>query len=360
MPVTRRSDLSLLYKILRTFIRPMRPHLVTPKGKYPAGSPRLTKHPRRVGEVTITEREVLVPSTGNVFSTSFDTRINTQTENIWIYDFHPPTTQTSSNSNANTNANSPTQTIYYFAGGSFQSPPSSSHWTFCAHIAAALGPSGSRVVLVSYPLAPHSPACDSLPLLRRWLARTLGAEIDTDGVTLAGDSSGANIALSLALWCAEQRAFAAAGTSADAMTGYLRLRRVKGVLVISPPVNLRALNGKPKVVRADAVDPVLGKWHADRVAEVWGAGSDVRDPYLSPGLADLKDLKTSKIAVNGVVGTADVLAPDALAFMEKCEAEGVDGEWLVWEGQMHCFPLAACYGLREGKEAREWILKTLQ
>lgn len=94
----------------------------------------------------------------------------------------------------------------------------------------------------------------------------------------------------------------------------------------------------------------------------WSKGSftDGQNRYLSPGLADLTNLRASGIRIDGVIGTADVLAHDSMVFLERCREEDVPGRWLVWEGQMHCFPLAACYGLREGKEARDWIVNVLR
>jgi hypothetical protein len=44
----------------------------------------------------------------------------------------------------------------------------------------------------------------------------------------------------------------------------------------------------------------------------------------------------------------------------KLEEFGVKGEWLVWEKQMHCFPLAWTYGLSEAKHGKDWILDLLR
>ncbi|KAI1212012.1 Alpha/Beta hydrolase protein [Annulohypoxylon truncatum] len=346
--ITCRTDLSLLYRVLRIVIRPLRPHLVTPKGEYPAGSPRLRKHPHRIGKVSITEREILIPS--NLLLDS-EASSGFKAESLWVYDFHLPV------SGNNNNRATATHTVYYFAGGGFQAPASSEHWKFCAYLASSLP--RSRVVLVSYPLAPHSPAKTTLPFLRRWLIQELRDAAAGDRVvSLVGDSSGANIALSLGLWCADQLALAKSGTGLE-----LDYHRLKSVLAISPPTDLRSpLKGRaPSKAEADAQDPVLGPRIADAAATAWSADSEIerRNPYLSLILADLANLKASGIRVNGVVGTADVLAPDALEFVDRCGGEGVKGQWLVWNGLMHCFPLAACYGLREGVEGRDWIVRVL-
>ncbi|KAI1137538.1 Alpha/Beta hydrolase protein [Hypoxylon sp. FL0543] len=343
--ITHRSDLSLLYRILRAVIRPLRPRLVAPKREYAAGSPRLQNHPRKIHGVTITEREVLVsPDLSSQSAPIYGSA--TESESLWVYDFRPQ--------DGNQEPGQGTHTVYYFPGGGFQSPAASEHWKFCAYLASRLP--RSRVVLVSYPLAPSSPASTTLPLLRRWLTQTLEDTAAGNGVvSLTGDSSGANIALSLGLWCADQLATTKSGPGEDRRS-YLRCLR--SILASSPPTDMN--NSNPAIAEADARDPVLGKRVADGAAEAWSTGSDKRDPYLSPKLADLGNMRATGVEINGVLGTADVLAPDALEFAERCRGEGVRGNWLVWEGQMHCFPLTACYGLREGREARDWVVKVLQ
>ncbi|CAJ2507322.1 Uu.00g085080.m01.CDS01 [Anthostomella pinea] len=344
--LTRRSDLSPLYKVLRKVIRPLRPRLVSSDERCPAGSPRLEKHPRSVNKVDITERKIeLLPNLSS--DVNGDRKSG---DLLWVYDFQPSNEIFSSG-----DGNRGIHTMYYFAGGGFQSPPSSEHWKLCAHLASTPASTGGRVVLVSYPLAPGSPAKDSLPLLRRWLAQALrDAEAQNGIVSLLGDSAGANVALSLGLWCADQLALAKVNTNTEAADSLSRLR---SVMAISPPTDMR--NQNPAVPLADATDPVLAKSVTDGAAEAWSKGSDKEDPYLSPNLADLKNVAAGGMRLNGVIGTSDVLAPDALVFLEKCKDEGVKGDWLVWEGQMHCFPLAACYGLRESKESRDWVEKTL-
>ncbi|KAI1340952.1 Alpha/Beta hydrolase protein [Xylariaceae sp. FL0016] len=334
--VTERADLSALYKVLRKAIRPLRPRLVTSDDEYPAGSPRLEKHPHKVGKVSIAEHkiEVSLESSGS----SAGDQVNGDI--LWVYEFQPPVQKVTAR-----------HTLYYFAGGGFTAPASSEHWKFCAHIASTLASSGGRVVMVSYPLAPHSPARDSLPILRRWLTQTLREDVrDNNIISLIGDSAGANVALSLAIWCADELARARESGDTDTVR---YLSGLKSVLAISPPTDMRNLN--PAVPLADARDPVLGKSVTDEAARAWSLGSDRTDPYLSPNLVHLRNVSNSDVRVNGVIGTADVLAPDALVFLDKCKAEGVKGHWLLWEDQMHCFPLSACYGLKEGKEARTWV-----
>lgn len=217
--VTHRDDLSLIYKFLRIAVLwPLRPHLVSYKKSYPGGSQRQYHHPQRLHGVTIKEKKASIPATSSPadYGASGAYAFSVP-DTLWMYDFEPPATgfepavlptllpaPPSASASANANAKSypgasggpgtrrksnaglaadaalaarGPHTIYYFAGGGFRAPPSSEHWKFCAQLASALSlpPLGNttiaeraethaRVVLVSYPLAPHSPARDSLPL----------------------------------------------------------------------------------------------------------------------------------------------------------------------------------------------------
>lgn len=238
-------------------------------------------------------------------------------------------------------------------------------------------------------------------LVRRWLEQALAETAKTNGtVALAGDSAGANVALSLGLWIADRigtlegppglTTLTRSHTIPEEVPGYggygvdkngssdgsnstqpatvaavtdpSVLRRLKSIMAISPATDLRPGRHSASRADADARDKVLGQGAADEAATAWakGSGTDGQSRYLSPGLADLANLRASGIRIDGVIGTADVLAHDSMVFLQRCREEEVPGRWLVWEGQMHCFPLAACYGLREGREARDWVAEVLR
>jgi acetyl esterase/lipase len=312
--VTTRSDLSLLYRVLRTVIRPLRPRLVKPGKPLPAGSPKLK---RPSSKCKIEERK---------------------SHDIYLYDFHPP------GHDANLNASRTSlHQIFYFAGGGFQSPPSSEHWKMCAELSIRLEAT-HHVTIVSYPLAPNSSAKESLAMLRPWLEGEMrrAGEIG-QRVTLMGDSAGGNIVLSLAIWWAGQKD---------------RLGDLVNVMAISPATDLRNVNEGIK--DADTHDPVLTIGLTTSVGKTWAGSLGTSDPTVSPNLADLSVLAQSNVRIHGVVGTHDVLGPDAIVFRDLCAKYIVSGKWLQWEGQMHCFPLASVYGLREGKDAMNWIIDVLK
>jgi acetyl esterase/lipase len=300
--------------------------------------------------------------------------------------------------------------VYYFSGGGFRSPPSGEHWRFLAQLAQDLAGHRSSVtfpgsqrsvdpesdakielIMVSYPLAPTSPASESLRVLRNWLRRVMDdAVANKETLSLMGDSSGGNIIMSLGFWAVEHyevkkpppsptvdQSSAGVNDGPDSK-GERESQRthfpLTSLLTISGPMDLT--NSSPEVHRADALDCVLTEEMTKVVADIW-CGHDRNRPSQYPPIplsspevsplfqpdAAFRALRDKKLNVHGVYGTHDVLSPSGIEFMKKCQKLGVRGRWLVWEGQMHCFPLAAGgdrLGIREGREARKFVESVLR
>ncbi|KAH7305918.1 Alpha/Beta hydrolase protein [Stachybotrys elegans] len=187
-------------------------------------------------------------------------------------------------------------------------------------------------------------------------------------VVVMGDSSGGNLALSLVTWAATSPAYQAQAAGFPV-----------AVLVISPATDLR--HADPDIRRVARKDPVLTPSHIQSTARAWSQGDTTTtgspqpgpemkrrrsmstytadDASVSPALANLEPLARWGIRVHGVTGTYDVLNPEAVAFREKLREAGVAGEWLEWDRQMHCFPLAFGYGLNESVKAVDYIVDIL-
>ncbi|EXJ56797.1 hypothetical protein A1O7_07141 [Cladophialophora yegresii CBS 114405] len=410
--LTTRNDLSLLYRVLRLLIKPLRPRLVRPpKTPHPESSPRLSPPKKR--NIVIKE---------------------TKLEGIWMYHLHalgPGSSKKQGIEKAQGNeqkedlgnadsANSADSgrrakgrgferkhRVYYFSGGGFQSPPSGEHWRFLAQLAQDLAGHRSSVtfpgsqrsvdpasdakielIMVSYPLAPNSPATESLRVLRNWLCRVLDdAAANKETVSLMGDSSGGNVIMSLGFWAvqnydvesqSQSKSAAFDEDGPDDSKGERETQRTHfpliSLLSISGPMDLT--NSSPDVPRANALDCVLTEEMTKAVANIW-CGHDRNRPsqyspiaLSAPEVSPLfqpdeafRALSDKKLNVHGVYGTHDVLSPSGIEFMKKCQKLGVRGRWLVWEGQMHCFPLAAGgdrLGIREGREARKFVESVLR
>ncbi|KAK5113422.1 hypothetical protein LTR85_010850 [Meristemomyces frigidus] len=316
--VTKRTDRSLYMLVLQHLVKPFNARLIKPSKEFPAGSPRLEVPKKARKHCAVEERQV-----GYIF----------------IYDLcashATPQTQEVQEKRRK-------KRIYYFAGGGWQMPASPQHWTLCAEMAERIP--DSTVSIVSYPLAPNSPAPVAIPHLMRLYHTLLKAAEDADEtVIFAGDSAGGNIILCLTI--------AALLEDPDA-------RCPAALLAISPSTDLRRHNPDIKVIEKH--DPILRIPFINSTAAKWRDTWDPCDPRISPLYADVTPLARRGVQVHGVVGRYDILGPDAVLMREKCNQAGVRGEWLDWEKQMHCFPLTWAYKLPEGVAAKEWILDVLR
>lgn len=319
MKVTKRQDRSIPTALLQTTVRPFGSLISKPGKHLSAGSPRLDTDTCTAEVCHINERKV---------------------DDIWIYDVSANPASLKSGSEPR-DGNLRKRRVYYIAGGSFCMPPSSDHWKFLAELSQTVP--GVQISLLSPPLAPHSPAPLAYPEMLQ-LYKTLmtqSNEVD-ESVFFAGDSSGANLALSLVF---------------SGLRDFPMVKGPKNILLISPVVDLSLTN--PTIKELEEHDPVLRLQIEVDTAKSWAASWNLDDPRLSPIYAHLTKLREGAINVHGVVGTYDLLTPDAIRFRERCEEMGIGGHWLEWEKQMHCFPIAWHYHLPESIQGKDWIVDLL-
>lgn len=188
------------------------------------------------------------------------------------------------------------------------------------------------------------------------LYRTLLQSAEEEGhkVILAGDSSGGNIVLSLVLEALREDEESKAMIEGE----QTNIPHPVAIMAISPSTDLTRSN--PEIEKLKQFDPLLTPDFVKQTAKAWKGDWDATDRRISPISADVSLLAKRQIKVHGVTGGYDILAPDAVAFRKKCEENGVSGEWLEWEQQMHCFVLTWPYGLREGREGVGWMIDVLK
>lgn len=319
--ITRRSDRSFVTYVFHKAIRPFGLLLIKPKKKYPPGSQKLDVPSNIHKRCDVSERQL---------------------ESIYLYDIVAKKASGRMSFDKKCKYR-----VYYFAGGGWQSPPSSHHWKCFAELATRLP--HTTLTVVSYPLAPNSPAPVAFPqLFRLYHALMRESTNAREIVTLAGDSAGGNIALALTI--------EALRLDPDGPKPY-------SLLGICPSVDLARHN--PKIVDIEKCDPILRISFIEGTAKAWyGSGREdawgCSDPRVSPIEADLSVLRDSDVIVDGVTAGYDILGPDGNSFREKLQSIGVKGEWLEWDKMMHCWPLAAVYGLfPESREAFDWIVELL-
>jgi len=292
-------------------LKPFGKQISAPKKTYPPGSNQISPSKKARSKCNVTERTV---------------------EDIYVYDLIAKSG----------NGKGEKKRIYYFGGGSWQMPPSGEHWSTAAEIANLIP--NMTVSIVSPPLAPKSPAPVAFPHLLRFYKQVLqDAETAGEKVIFAGDSSGGNIVLCLTM--------AALAESDDA-------RSPTAVMAICPTADLREDN--PEMEEIQKHDPVLTKPSSADYANKWRGEWSAEDPRVNPMTADVTLFAKRAVKVHGVVGGYDILSPDGKLFRDKCAAAGVSGEWLEWDKQMHCFPMAWGYGIPESVAGKDWMVDVLR
>ncbi|CZR67086.1 uncharacterized protein PAC_16985 [Phialocephala subalpina] len=315
--VTCRENRSAANAAVQHIIKPFASLILRPGSGEPKGSPRLNphKHAERICKI----RE-------------------SQTEDTWIYTFENPL--------ESERRTPPAHKIYYFAGGGFRGVPEKEHWLLCAELSMKLPE--YEINLVSYPLAPNSPASHSFAHLERlYDALAERSRKENFRVTLFGDSSGGNIVLVLGLYAASKYLQSPSGQCP-----------VETIMAMCPATDLR--NENPDIDVVDPRDPILSRKTTTEVAHGWKGELSLSDPRVSPILADLSAFRKAGIKVDGVTAGNDVLTPDAILFRKKLGECGVQGDWLDWEKQMHCFPLLFPFHVHEGTAGKDWILDVLR
>jgi len=339
--IDHRTNRTLLMHLLHTFIRPFGPKIVKMTCEYPPGSPKLDVPKHATTRCNVSERVV---------------------QDVYIYDMtakaphnlpggsaHPNSTRKDPDEKASTQKH---KHIYYFCGGGWRMPASADHWAFTSKLAASIP--NSTVSLISYPLAPKSPAADSLPILLALLPVLLeSSETANETTILAGDSAGGNLALALPL---EMLRLAASDPETQPPPPM-----PSALLLLSPSVDLRRTN--PEIPLLEPKDPLLRAKFIKATSDVYCGTLSASEPRLSPLLVPdevLHTLRDRGVKVHGVTGGYDILTPDGVLFRERLAGAGVEGNWLHWEKQMHVFPLAWRYGLRESREAKDWCVDVLR
>jgi acetyl esterase/lipase len=320
--VTDRHDRSQLMAVIQFLLRRFRNQINSGHAEHEDGSLKLEPVKSKLRGCTVSTRTVC---------------------DIYIYDIISPKEISSTRR----------RRIYYFAGGSWQQGPSAQHWAICAKMATEMP--DTIVSIVSAPIAPNNPAPSSFPWCMR-LYRTLMAEASQAGdrVILAGDSSGANMVLCFTLEALREDADSGLDVSDEKTSS----SHPVAIMAISPSTDLTRTN--PDIKKIAHLDPLLTPDVINQTAKAWTGDWDPADRRVSPINADISLLAKRGIKVHGITAGCDVLAPDGVIFRNRCSEYNVQGEWLHWEKQIHCFVLTLPYGLREAKEGVEWIIDVLK
>jgi acetyl esterase/lipase len=171
-----------------------------------------------------------------------------------------------------------------------------------------------RVLIPHYRLAPEHPFPDGLSdcaATYRWL---ISKGIPPQRIVIAGDSEGGHIMLSTLLMIRDAgEPLPAAGIG------------------ISPNTD-PSCSGKSMHSNAFR-DAILSPIFARRMMHHYVGDHSLRDPFLSPQVADLRDLPPMLIQA----GADEILLDDSRRFADCARKAGVDLTLEVWPNMWHCW-----------------------
>jgi acetyl esterase/lipase len=216
------------------------------------------------------------------------------------------------------------QVTIYLHGGGFVAGSPASHYGLAKRLSGA---SQSRVLMVDYRLAPDFVFPAQLDDVTTVYRALLAGSIPAHHIAIAGDSAGANLALTSVLhWRA------------------LKLPLPVAVVAYSPWADLTH-SGASITANADR-DFTVPTILLDPMAALYCGTHDPRDPLVSPLFADFRAFPPLQLQVSA----AEVLLDDTLRLAERARAAGVDVEQRVWPDMPHAFPVFAQW-LPEGRAA---------
>lgn len=219
--------------------------------------------------------------------------------------------------------------VLFLHGGAYVNGLIRPYWRFFAHLVDELD---CTLVIPEYPLAPAHHAGDVHALVLT-LYRELGAATLGKGLVVMGSSSGGGIALALA----------------QQLRG-LHIPEPERLVLISPWLDVSMRN--PALEAADRLDPMLDLEGLRDAGRLYAGELPPDDPSVSPLYGPLDGLPP----VTLLIGTHDVLLPDARRFRDLALAAGADLDYREYPGMVHEWTLQP---LPEARAARACLVATL-
>jgi monoterpene epsilon-lactone hydrolase len=203
----------------------------------------------------------------------------------------------------------PLRRVLYLHGGGWARPITDPHWEMIAKLVHLLDCS---VIVPMYPLAPEHTARETFA----WLLSFYADRAPGSDLTVMGDSSGGNLALSLM------------------MQARARGLPLPARLVLLSPL-LDATVSDPTIADLDRIDPIVPARGVQVLARMFAGDLDLLDPLVSPLFGKLDGLPPIAI----FTGTHEILNADAHRLRDKAEWSGFPLAWHEYPAMMHVWPL---------------------
>ncbi|WP_419997843.1 alpha/beta hydrolase fold domain-containing protein [Streptomyces boninensis] len=201
--------------------------------------------------------------------------------------------------------------VVYTHGGGYVLALQAAHWRIVAGISRD---TGATVTVPLYRLAPEGNVDEAYDFLRTVYEETVAEAGGAEQVTLAGDSAGGALALGQAI------AYRDRGLPAP-----------RQVIAFAPWLDVSLSH--PAIAALQPYDAMLQAGPLAGAGKLWAAGTDPRDPRLSPVHADLAGLPP----VHLFQGGRDILAPDVFTLAARLAEAGNEGSFQYAPSGVHVY-----------------------
>lgn len=208
--------------------------------------------------------------------------------------------------------------VLYFPGGAWTLRSPAMHRLIVARLAKA---ANANAFLVFYRLAPEHPFPAAIEDCVEGYRTLLDKGIDPSRIVIGGDSAGGNLTLGSLLALRDRG-----------------LPLPTGAFALSPCTDMDFRDLAKAWKESGSVDPMLPDPCEDPADDgrllYWGGDATLQDhPYVSPARGDLRGLCPLLLQV----GSREWLRDQAIMYVDRARAAGVDAEVEVWDGQPHVF-----------------------
>ncbi|MDD6328710.1 MAG: alpha/beta hydrolase fold domain-containing protein [Lachnospiraceae bacterium] len=207
--------------------------------------------------------------------------------------------------------------IVYLYGNGLSGYITPEHWKFIVQMAVD---TGCGVYIPYYPLAPEHSCQETFSMLRQ-MYNDATRSFDVDRVVLMGDSSGAGLALSLAILAWK-----------DGM------RKPDQLILFSPVLDTEFFDRAIEQTILRSMDKETRFFYSFEAKEYintyWVRDYVARTEYTSPYYEDYTDLCDDVVVFSG---NKDLFAIYASSFCKKAKSQGVNTRYFEFEGETHNF-----------------------
>ncbi len=219
------------------------------------------------------------------------------------------------------------KTIFYYHGGAYISRPTIMHWRF---VETLLLKSDVCVVFPIYPRMPKY-TCDDCFEACKKLYNSFLKNNAVEEVIFMGDSAGGGLALTMSQQVKNKTE-----------------KRIKTIM-LSPWVDTYTQNPESDVIQK--ADRMLSKHGLHMLGEIWSKGEE-KNVIANPIWGDL-----TKTDMTLIIGTNDLLYPDAKKLQTLASEQGNKINFHEYEGMCHCFILMPT---PEAEDATKIVLKEIK